>query len=97
MNTYIILLNYTDQGIRTASESPERFARSQQEARSFGCEVKAFYATLGAYDFVEVIEAPDDASIAKLVLSVGAAGNVRTTTIKAFTESEFKKIAQGIK
>jgi len=97
MPTYIVLLNYTDQGIRTARESPDRFTKSQGEARSFGCEVKAFYATMGPYDFIEVIDAPDDASIAKLVLSVGSAGNVRTTTLRAFDEGQFRAVAAGLR
>ena len=96
MATYIVLINYTDKGIQTIKDSPARFAKSKEEAHSFGCEVKAFYLTTGSYDIVEVIEAPDDLSIAKLTLAVGSGGNVRTITLRAFSEAEFKSIVQSL-
>jgi len=96
MATYIVLMNYTDKGIQTVRESPARFTASKEKARSFGCEVKAFYLTTGSYDIVEVIDAPDDLSIAKLTLAVGSGGNVRTTTMRAFSEAEFKSIVQSL-
>jgi len=96
MATYIVLISYTDQGIRTIKDSPARLVRSKEEARSFGCEVKAFYLTMGSYDVVEVIEAFDDRSIARLALAVGSDGNVRTTMLRAFPEAEFRSIVESL-
>jgi uncharacterized protein with GYD domain len=96
MATYIVLINYTDKGIQTIKDSPARLASSKEEARSFGCEVKAFYLTMGAYDIIEVIEAPDDRSIARLTLAVASGGNIRTTTLRAFPEAEFKSIVESL-
>ena len=96
MATYIVLINYTDKGIQTIKDSPARLASSKEAARAFGCEVKAFYLTMGSYDMVEVIEAPDDRSIARLTLAVAAGGNVRTTTLRAFPEAEFKSIVESL-
>jgi uncharacterized protein with GYD domain len=96
MPTYILLINYTDKGVESIKKSPERLARSKDEARSFGCEVKSFYLTMGSYDIVEVIEAPDDESITRLALAVALAGNVRTTTLRAFSEKEFEKIVRSL-
>lgn len=96
MATYVVLIEYTDKGIQTIKESPARFAHSEEAARAFGCEVKAFYLTMGAHDIVEIIEAPDDQSMAKLVLAVASGGNVRTTTMRAFTEAEFNSIVGAL-
>ena len=96
MPTYIVLINYTDKGIQTIKDSPGRLASSKEEARAFGCEVKAFYLTMGPHDIVEVIDAPDDQSIARLTLAVAAGGNVRTTTMRAFPEEEFRSIVQSL-
>jgi uncharacterized protein with GYD domain len=96
MATYIVMINYTDKGIQTIKDSPSRLARSKDEARSFGCEVKSFYLTMGTYDIIEIVEAPDDESIAKLTLAVASGGNVRTTTLRAFQEVEFEAIVRGL-
>jgi len=57
-----------------------------------GAEVKEFYSVMGKYDTVLVVEAPDDETIAKLTLAIGSLGNVRTETLRAFTEDEYRKI-----
>ena len=64
--------------------------------KSFGGELKEFYLTMGAYDLVSIIEAPDDETAAKIALTLGSAGNVRTITLRAFTEAEFGEIVGGI-
>ncbi len=96
MATYITLANYTDQGIRAIKEAPSRVDTAKEVAKSFGGELKAFYLTMGGYDIVSISEAPDDATAAKIALTLGSAGNVRTTTLRAFTEAEFRAIVDGI-
>jgi len=92
MATYIILLRFTQQGIKNIKESPDRVDAAKQTFRAMGAEVKDFYSVMGKYDTVLVIEAPDDETIAKLTLAIGSLGNVRTETLRAFTEDEYRKI-----
>jgi uncharacterized protein with GYD domain len=96
MPTYIVLVNWTDQGIRNAKESPKRQEAARELARKFGVEWKDIRMTLGSYDFVMTLEAPDDQAVAKYVLSLGAQGNVRTTTLKAFPEAEYRDILRAL-
>lgn len=96
MSTYIILGNYTDQGIRNIKESPNRLDAAKEVTKQLGAEMKEFYLTLGAHDFVTVTEAPDDETAAKLVLALGSLGNARTTTLRAFTEGEYRNLIQGL-
>lgn len=96
MPTYITLASYTDQGIRSVKDSPKRLDAAKKAIKAMGGELKAFYLTFGAYDFVTIAEAPNDEVVAKFVLATGSAGNVRTTTLKAFTEEEFRKIVAGL-
>ena len=96
MATYLLLLNYTDQGIRNIKESPKRVDAARALARKHGAELKEFYLTMGAYDIVTVVEAPSDEAVAKFVLATGALGNVRSTTLKAFPEAEFRKIVGAL-
>jgi uncharacterized protein with GYD domain len=92
MGLYIALTSWTEQGIRNVKESPARVDAARKLAKKYGCELRDFYMTIGAYDMVVTIEAPDDDSMAKFALALGTAGNVRTTTLKAFTEESFRKI-----
>ncbi len=96
MSTYILLANFTDQGIRNIKGSPARAEAARELAQSFDVKFKEFYATLGGYDLVAILEAGRDDAVTKFVLALGAAGNVRTTTLKAFTESEYKDIVQAL-
>lgn len=96
MSTYIILANYTEQGIRNIKESPSRLDAARKTARELGAEMKDFYLTMGGYDFVTVVEAESDETIAKLLLALGSLGNVRTQTLKAFAESEYRGIVKGL-
>ena len=92
MATYIALTNFTDQGIRTAKDTTKRADAVKKVAKKFGVTVKEFYWTLGSYDTVIVFDAPDDASAAAVVASIGAAGNLRTTTLRAFSQAEIKEV-----
>jgi uncharacterized protein with GYD domain len=88
MPSYIMLVNLTDHGVRGVKDIPKRQAASREMVKKLGIERKQVYMTFGPYDFVHILEAPDDAAIAKYVLALGAIGNVRTTVMKAFDEGE---------
>lgn len=96
MPVYVSLVRYTQQGIQRIKESPTRLETVKKAFQSRDTQVKAFYLTLGAYDGVIILEAPDDDRVAELMLSVGAAGNVRTETLRAFTEEEYRKIIAAV-
>jgi len=92
MPTYISLTNFTDQGIRNVKDTTKRADAVKEAAKKFGVTAKEFYWTLGSYDLVVVFDAPDDASMTALGLSIGSAGNVRTQTLRAFSKDEMSKI-----
>ncbi len=96
MPTYIMLSNWTDQGIRQVKDSPERLKAAKQLCLQHGAEMTGFYMTLGAYDMVVIVEAPNDDAFAKLAISIAKGGNIRTTTLKAFDESQYRKILESI-
>ena len=96
MATYISLLSFTQQGIETIKESPARLDAAKELFRSMGAELKEFYLVTGQYDAVVVTEGPDDETAAKLVLKIGSLGSVRTETMRAFPEEEYKKIVAAI-
>ncbi len=96
MGTYIALFNYTDQGIRNIKDSPDRAEAARKVIQDMGGDMKAMYLTMGDYDLIAIIEASSDEVVARFVLAVGALGNVRTTTLKAFTETEFRDIVAGL-
>lgn len=96
MPTYISLISYTDQGIRNIKDSPKRLDAAKNLIKGLGGELKGFYLTLGQYDIITIAEAPSDDAMAKFVLALSSAGNVRTTTLKAFPEAEYRKIIQGL-
>jgi uncharacterized protein with GYD domain len=91
MPTYISLLNYTDQGIRNIKDSPKRLEATKKALKELGGSLKAYYMTQGSYDGVLVFEVPDETALTTFLLNTGAAGNVRTTSLRAFPEEEFKK------
>jgi uncharacterized protein with GYD domain len=90
--TYIMLGSFTDQGIRAVKETGKRAEAMRGLAKKVGVTVKEIYWTLGQYDVVTIIEAPDDASVTAFGLSAGALGNVRTQTLRAFSADEMGKI-----
>lgn len=96
MATYIALASWTDQGIKNVKESPKRLDAGRDLAKKLGCELKQFYMTIGPYDMVVIMEAPNDEAAAKFALSLAAAGNVRTTTLKAFPEDAYRKIIAAL-
>jgi uncharacterized protein with GYD domain len=92
MATYIVLASFTDQGLRKVKDSPKRADAFKNVAKKCGASVKEVFWTLGEYDIVAVVEAPDDISVTALGLSSGALGNVRTQTLRAFTQEDMKSI-----
>ncbi len=96
MATFVVLSKYTQQGIAKIKEGPARIEAARQAARKFGAELKAWYLVMGQYDLVIIFEAPDDETLAKVMLSIGSLGNVSTETLRAFTEDEFRKMVAAL-
>jgi uncharacterized protein with GYD domain len=92
MATYVVLAQFTDQGIRTVKNSPQRAGQVAEMAKSFGCEMKEVYWTLGQYDIVAIVEARDEQSFTAFGFALGSAGNVRTQTLRAFSKNELGAI-----
>ena len=92
MPTYIMLGQFTDQGIRNVKETTKRAEALKEMARKVGVTVKEVYWTLGSYDVATVVDAPDDVSATAFFLSVGALGNVRTQTLRAYTSEEMGRV-----
>jgi uncharacterized protein with GYD domain len=92
MATYIVLSSFTDQGIRSVKDSTKRADAVRDLAKKFGVTAKDFFWTLGSYDVVAIFDAPDDASMTALGLALGAAGNVRTQTMRAFSREEMNGV-----
>ena len=92
MPTYIALLKWTEKGIAAIQGSPARLDAGRQAFKQVGMEIKETYLTMGRYDLVCVIEAPDAETYAKGILGLGSQGNVSTETLKAFTEDQYRKI-----
>jgi uncharacterized protein with GYD domain len=93
MPTYITLIHYTAQGVKTFDELPQRIEETKTAGEAVGAKLVGYYLTMGQYDAVAISEAPDDQSIARLALAAGARGNVRTETMRAFTDEEARQIA----
>ena len=96
MPTYVVLVNWTDQGIRTVKESPRRLDATRKAIEAAGGKLLGFYLTMGKYDEVLIVEGPSDEVAATLALSAGSEGNVRTETLKAFREAEYRGIIAKI-
>src|SRR3990172_6853109 len=96
MPTYIMLNNLTNHRIRHINDSPDRLDAARQLCRQHGAEITAFYMTMGAYDMVVIIDAPNDDAFASLAISIAKGGNIRTTTLKAFDEDQYRKIIGSI-
>ena len=96
MPTYITLLTYTQQGVGSIKDSPARLDAAKKAFQSMGAEIKGFYLVMGQYDALVISEAPDDETAARLALSTGALGNVRTETLRAFTEDEFRQLIAAL-
>ncbi len=96
MSVYILLVNWTDLGMRQVKESPKRLDKAKSMLREMGGQFKSFYMTMGDHDLVAVYEAPDDAVAARFTLMLGMLGNVRTKTLKAFPEEAYREIINSL-
>ena len=96
MVTYVMLLNWTDQGIKNVKDSPKRLDAVKKLAKGLGGEVKAFYMTLGLYDLVLIVDMPNNDKLASFGLKLGSLGNVRSTTLKTFSEDDYRRIVAGL-
>ena len=91
-SSYLQLINWTDQGVRSIKDSTARLDAAKQAVTEAGGRIIFFYMLLGQYDLVVLSELPDDRAAAQFALRISSLGNVRTTTLKAFTEQEYRDV-----
>ena len=96
MAAYVLLIKWTDQGMRQIRDSPNRLDKAKATLRDMGGQFTSFYMTMGEYDVVATYEAPDDAVAARFTLMLGMLGNVRSTTMKAFPEKAYREIINSL-
>lgn len=94
MPTYVVLSNWTDQGIKNVRSTVERADGVTQLAQKYGASVTQIYWTVGPYDFVSIIEAPDDEAATAFALEISSGGNVRTTTLRAYDRQAMSGIIE---
>jgi uncharacterized protein with GYD domain len=94
MPSYVVLFNWTDQGIKNFKDSPDRVEKATTEMAKGGVQLTNVQWTLGQYDLVASVDAPDDETLTSALLGLGAQGNVRTTTLRAFSRDEFTRILE---
>jgi uncharacterized protein with GYD domain len=97
MATYVGLVQFTDQGIRNIKDTVKRGDSAAAEAEKMGMKIVEEFWTMGAYDVVVVVEAPDDETMSAFMLKIGSLGNVKSHTLRAFRRSEMEKILAKIK
>ena len=96
MPTYVALLNFTDQGIRTVRDTLDRVEMAAEMAQNHGANMIQLYWTVGPYDIVLIIEAPDDESATAFLLEAGSLGNIRSTTLRAYDREEMRGIIERL-
>src|SRR3979411_2793453 len=96
MTTYVMLVNWTDQGALKVKDSPRRLDAAKKALKDMGGEFKYVFLTMGDYDIVAIYEAPDDAVAARFSLQMGMLGNIRKRTLKAFPETAFREIISSL-
>jgi len=92
MPTYVTLINWTDQGVTNFKDSVDRYEAARDAMSAMGVSFKDLYWTVGPYDIVGIVEAPDDESVTAALLSTAAMGNVRTTTLRGFSADEMRAV-----
>lgn len=92
MPTYVTLMNWSDQGVRTVGDTVHRREQADELAQKHGAKIERVYWTVGPYDIVTIVEAPDDESVTAMLLELGSAGNLRTTTLRAYGSEEMSGI-----
>jgi uncharacterized protein with GYD domain len=96
MAKYISLVKYTAKGIENIKESPSRLDAFKQLCESMGAKVEGFYLTMGRYDLVLIVDAPDHETISKIILATASRGAVSTETLPAIAEEEYRKVISEI-
>jgi uncharacterized protein with GYD domain len=96
MTTYVMLANWTDEGMRAVKESAKRLDAAKKMLREMGGEYKAFFLTMGEFDIVAIYEAPDDAVSARFIMELGQLGALRTRTMKAFPEAAYRELIASL-
>ena len=89
MSVYVMLTTLTDEGRKTIKEKPERIKEVSKEVEAMGVKILAQYAVLGQYDFVNILEAPNNEAVAKVAMELGARGTLHTMTLAAMTLDDF--------
>jgi len=97
MPTYVMLANWTDQGIRTIEDGPKRVDQARKDLEDMGGKFLSVYMTMGVHDLVITYDAPDDAVAARFTLLLGKQGNIRTDSLKAFPEEAYRQIANSLR
>jgi uncharacterized protein with GYD domain len=92
MATYILVGNFTDQGIRGVRDTTKRAAAVKEAAKKAGVTMKEIYWTMGQFDLIAIFDAPDEASMSAVSLAIGAAGNVRGQTLRAYAREEMDAV-----
>jgi uncharacterized protein with GYD domain len=96
MPRYVVLANFTDEGVRNIKQLPEWLKRGEDRLMQAGGRFISWHATQGAYDAVAIVEYPDDETATRALLALNREGNVRTTTLRAFPREEFEKIVASL-
>ncbi len=96
MPIYVTLFKWTDQGVKNIKDVPERIKASIKAAEGFGGKLHGVYITMGEYDLVSVGEWPSDEAATSTALAISSRGNVRTTSMRAFTPEEFAGIVKKL-
>ena len=96
MSKFISLVKYTSKGLENIKDSPNRLNAVKQLCKYMGAKVDAFYLTMGRYDIILIVDAPDPETAAKIILSISSKGSVSTETLPAFPEEEYRKIISDI-
>jgi uncharacterized protein with GYD domain len=94
--TYISLINWTDQGIRSIKDTLDRSERVAEDAEKYGARFERIYWTVGPYDIIAILEAPDEESATALLLEDASQGNIRTTTLRAYDREEMRGIIERL-
>lgn len=96
MQTYISLMKATDQGIKKMKDFSKELKEGMKPVEALGGKLISFYTTMGEYDYIAVVEYPNDEAAMLAAIAVGSIGNVRTTTLKAFHMKEFEKLVKKL-
>ncbi len=97
MPTYVMLANWTDQGLKAINDGPKRVDAAKKMLEEMGGSFRSLYMTMGQHDMIGIYDAPDDAVAARFSLMLGQMGYVRTTSMKAFPEEAYRQIVNSLR